>query len=48
MTKRLILADSACDLNEKIKKRINIELVPFHIDIDGESILDTPEVNNQT
>lgn len=45
MTKRLILADSACDLNEKIKKRINIELVPFHIDIDGESILDTPEVN---
>lgn len=45
MTKRLILADSACDLNDKIKKRLNIELVPFHIDIDGESILDTPEVN---
>lgn len=48
MTKRLILADSACDLNDKIKKRLNIELVPFHIDIDGESILDTPEVDRDS
>ena len=47
MTKRLILADSACDLNDKIKKRLNIELVPFHIDIDGESILDNLEVNRK-
>lgn len=45
MAKRLILADSACDLNDKIKKRLNIDLVPFHIDIDGESILDTSDVN---
>lgn len=45
MKKRLILADSACDLNDKIKKRLNIELVPFYIDIDGESILDTSEVD---
>ena len=47
MTKRLILADSACDLNDKIKKRLNIELVPFHIDIDGESILDSPDVDRE-
>ncbi|WP_300410659.1 DegV family protein [Lagierella sp.] len=48
MQKRLIVADSGCDLSEEIKKRLNIEIVPFNIDIDGESIMDTPDVDKKS
>ncbi len=47
MNKRLIVADSGCDLTEELKKRLNIEIVPFNIDIDGDTILDTPDVDKK-
>jgi len=35
-----IVADSSCDLNEELKERLNISLVPFKIDVDDKSFID--------
>lgn len=35
-----ILADSCCDLNEELKKKLKISLVPFKIDVDDKSFID--------
>lgn len=35
-----ILADSCCDLNEELKKKLKISLVPFEIDVDDKSFID--------
>ncbi|MDO5018235.1 MAG: DegV family protein [Lagierella massiliensis] len=47
MNKKVIIADSACDLNKELKNRMNIESVSFHIDIEGESILDDESTNRK-
>ena len=40
-----IIADSCCDLNEELKKDINIELVPLTIQINYEEIIDDKNLN---
>ncbi len=35
-----IVADSSCDLNEDLKQRMDVKLVPFKIDIDDDSFVD--------
>lgn len=35
-----ILADSCCDLNEELKKKLKISLVPFKIDVDDKRFID--------
>lgn len=35
-----ILADSCCDLNEELKKKLKIRLVPFKIDVDDKRFID--------
>lgn len=40
-----IVADSSCDLNEELKQRLNISLVPFKIDIDNKKFIDNEEIN---
>ncbi|WP_313757619.1 DegV family protein [Tissierella sp.] len=40
-----IVADSSCDLNEELKEKLNISLVPFKIDIDNKKFIDNEEIN---
>lgn len=35
-----IVADSSCDLNEELQKRLDVGLIPFKIDIDEETFID--------
>lgn len=35
-----IVADSSCDLNDKLKEKLNISLVPFKIDVDDKQYID--------
>lgn len=35
-----IIADSSCDLNEELKKKLNISLVKFNIDVDDKKFID--------
>lgn len=42
-----IVADSSCDLNEDLKKRMDISLVPFKIDIDSNSFIDDENMDVQ-
>lgn len=35
-----IIADSSCDLNEELKKKLKISLVPFKIDVDNKKFVD--------
>ena len=35
-----IVADSSCDLNEELEKKLDVSLVPFKIDIDEKSFID--------
>lgn len=41
-----IVADSSCDLNEELKERLNISLVPFKIDVDDKSFIDDIHLDN--
>lgn len=40
-----IVADSSCDLNEDLKKKMNIDLVPLTIEIDGKRYIDDENLN---
>ncbi len=40
-----IVADSSCDLNEELKERLNISLVPFKIDVDHKKYIDNEEMD---
>ena len=40
-----IVADSSCDLNEELQKKLNISLVPFKIDVDNESFIDDEDLD---
>ncbi|WP_099202953.1 DegV family protein [Miniphocaeibacter massiliensis] len=40
MSDRIIIADSSCDLNKGLSKKLNVELVPFNIDVNGTSYMD--------
>lgn len=42
-----IVADSSCDLNEDLKRDLNISLVPFKIDIDNDSFIDDENLDVQ-
>lgn len=46
--KRTIVADSSCDLNKDLEKRLDIRLVPFSIDVEDKKFTDNKdlEVNN--
>lgn len=36
----ILIADSSCDLNKNLSKNIDISLIPFNIDVDGETFVD--------
>ncbi len=40
-----IVADSSCDLNEELKEKLNISLVPFKIDVDDNQYIDNEEMD---
>lgn len=40
-----IVADSSCDLNDELIKRMDVELVPFKIDIDNFSYIDDKDID---
>lgn len=40
-----IVADSSCDLNEELKNRLDIGLVPLKIDVDGHTFVDNHTLN---
>lgn len=40
-----IVADSSCDLNEELKRNIDVSLVPFKIDIDNHSFIDDKNID---
>lgn len=40
-----IVADSSCDIDEDIEKRLNIELIPFNIAVDGKEFRDDKEID---
>lgn len=40
-----IVADSSCDLNEELQKKLNISLVPFKIDIDDKKFVDDKDLD---
>ena len=40
-----IVADSSCDLNDDLKGKLNISLVPFKIDVDEESFIDNANID---
>ncbi|NLY45534.1 MAG: DegV family protein [Tissierella sp.] len=40
-----IVADSSCDLNEDLKKNMDVKLVPFKIDVDEDSFIDDENLN---
>lgn len=40
-----IVADSSCDLNEEMEQELNINLVPFKIDIDENSFIDDKDID---
>lgn len=42
--KRKIVADSSCDLNEDLEKKIDVSLVPFNIDVDGKKYRDDEDI----
>lgn len=42
-----IVADSSCDLNEDLRQRMDINLVPFKIDIDNHSYIDDENIDVQ-
>ena len=46
--RRMIVADSSCDLNKDLEKRLDIRLVPFSIDVEDKKFTDNKdlEVNN--
>lgn len=40
-----IVADSSCDLNEELKSKMEVSLVPFRIDIDKASFIDDENID---
>lgn len=40
-----IIADSSCDLNEELEKKVDVSLVPFKIDIDQHSFIDDENID---
>lgn len=40
-----IVADSSCDLDEALQKRLNVSLVPFKIDVDHKSFVDNKDLD---
>lgn len=43
--KNKIVADSSCDLNVELEKELNIDLVPFKIDIDDNTFIDDENID---
>ncbi len=43
--KSKIVADSSCDLNEDLKKIMDVELIPFKIDVDEHSFIDDKDID---
>ena len=41
----IIVADSSCDLDEELKKELNVSLVPFKIDVDEKNFRDDQDMN---
>ena len=40
-----IVADSSCDLNEELKEKLNISLVPFKIDVEDRTFVDDENID---
>lgn len=40
-----IVADSSCDLNDNLKEKMDISLVPFRVDVDEDKFTDDKDVN---
>ena len=45
MMKFKIVADSSCDLNEDLEKKMDVKLVPFKIDVDDDSFVDDQDID---
>ncbi|MDL2310450.1 DegV family protein [Peptostreptococcaceae bacterium OttesenSCG-928-C18] len=45
MNERIIIADSSCDLNKELVKKLDVKLVPFNIDVNGTSYMDDGSMN---
>ncbi len=45
MSEKIIIADSSCDVNNKILKETKVELVPFNIDVGDETFVDDGKTN---
>ena len=43
--KRIILSDTALELNEVLEKRINVKLIPVHLDLGEDTYLDDENLN---
>lgn len=42
-----IVADSSCDLNEELQKKLNISLIPFNISVDDEEFIDNENLDTK-
>ena len=40
-----IIADSSCDMNDEIKSKVDIELIPFRISVDGKEYVDNENLD---
>ena len=45
MMKFKIVADSSCDLNEDLRQKLDVKLVPFKIDVDDDSFVDDKDID---
>lgn len=43
--KRIILSDTCLDLNDELRRKIDIKFIPLHLDLGSESILDGEDLN---
>lgn len=43
--KKLIVADSSLELNDKLREKLNVKLVPVNLDLGEEYIIDSEELN---
>ena len=43
-----IIADSSCDLNDELKKQINIDIAPLILQLDDKTFIDNKSLNVKT
>lgn len=46
--KKIIIADSSCELNKELKDKINLKSIPFSVEVDGKVFIDGDDFNQQS